>query len=214
MFKGLTCCCCAIYVLIECTWWLENGFIVCLYAFHAMIKIMILTYHMSYPQIITIWTKCYMLPLRLNDFHAIAIMVSMRLLWIVYVVEMPMILEYEIYDLIISISIHDRYYDDHVLHEIPHSCIMDFYWWSCTQEIQVVSVSFHRVLGVLVPKNYSCVPRALSCCHDIPSQAMFHRIQSVMWLKKSQKSHDLSQCQISVAFRQSTESRKLSSCTV
>ena len=89
-------------------------------------------------------------------------MVSMTLLWIVYVVGMPMILEYEIYDLIISIPIHDRYYDDHVLHEIPHSCIMDFYWWSCTQEIQVGLVSFHLVLGVLAPEKYSCVPRTIS----------------------------------------------------
>ena len=93
---------------------------------------------------------------------------------------MPMILEYDIYDLIISIPIHVRYYDDHVLHEIPHSYIMDCYWWSCTQESQVVSVSFHRVLGVLVPKKYSCLPRAMSCFHNTLSSSMIYRIQLVM----------------------------------
>ena len=56
-----------------------------------------------------------------------------------------------------------------------------------------VSVSFHRVLGVLVPKKYSCVPRVMSCFHDTLSQAMIYRIQSVMWLRKTQYQYSLIQ---------------------
>ena len=51
---------------------------------------------------------------------------------------------------------------------------------SCDQVMSCVSVSFYRVLGVFVPKKNSCVPRAMSCCHDNLSQAIIYRTQSVM----------------------------------
>ena len=48
-----------------------------------------------------------------------------------------------------------------------------------------VSFSFHRVLGVLVPENYSCVPRSMSCFTISKLKLWFHRLQSVMWLRKT-----------------------------
>ena len=105
---------------------------------------------------------------------------------------------------VICIPFHDQDYDNLVKHEIPYlwhyelwtiflwsRSIMDCWCWSCIQECHALSVYFYRVLGVLVPKKYSCVPRAMSYFHNTLSQAMFHRIQLVMWLKKSQKSHEL-----------------------
>ena len=63
---------------------------------------------------------------------------------------------------------------------------------SCDQFMSRMSVSFYRVLGVFVPEKHSWVPRAMSCCHDNLSQAIIYSTQSVMLLRKPQKSHDLS----------------------
>ena len=73
-----------------------------------------------------------------------------------------------------------KMYDNHVLYEIPQVMILWIIDVGHVLKKVMLLVSFHRVLGLLVPKKYSCMPKAMSCYHDTLSQAMIYRIQSVM----------------------------------
>ena len=76
-------------------------------------------------------------------------------------------------------------------------------WWSCTSwnsqlwnyELLIL-VMWSKVSSLVsfilsspggtCTRQFSYVPRAMSCFHDTLSQAMISRIQSVMWLRKTQ----------------------------
>ena len=73
------------------------------------------------------------------------------------------------------------------------------YLWYCELWTQILWSSHVMCVSFLLSspggirtQKYSCVPRSMWCCHDNLSQAIIYRTHSVMWLRKPQKSYDLS----------------------
>ena len=78
------------------------------------------------------------------------------------------------------------------------------FWWNASINVlwimMLVICSSKLCLVSFLPSspggtctwNISCVPRAMSYFYDTLSQAMIHRLQTVLWLRKSPWSHKLS----------------------
>ena len=90
----------------------------------------------------------------------------------------------------------------------PHVCTSYAYhmfWWNASINVlwimmlvicssKLCLVSFLSLSpGGTRTRNISSVPRAMSCFHDTLNQAMILRLQTILWLRKSPWSHELSQ---------------------
>ena len=86
-----------------------------------------------------------------------------------------MILEYEIHDLIISIPIHVRYYDDHVLLKSLTHVLWIVIDGHVLKKVKLCQFPSIESWGYLYPKNIVVCLESMLCFHDILSQAMIHR---------------------------------------